>query len=215
MLALLKKDFYVLRRTCLVYVGLLLFYIAFGAISGNFMMFEMMFLLLALMLPVTSMSYDERSNWNKYGMSLPVSRRLVVLSKYVFAGGAMVAGIAFGAAIVVVNAVLNHQALTAGTFSEPLFYACVGLFLTDISMPVMYQFGTEKGRYFMMLLIWGIVLVPIVLKKLFEVDLYQLVEQLIGGMDSGLLLVLFAAVAVLTMVSAAVSVAVFERKELS
>ncbi len=39
MLALLKKDFIVLKKSCAVYLALLVFYTIFGAVNGDFSMF--------------------------------------------------------------------------------------------------------------------------------------------------------------------------------
>ena len=78
MLALLKKDFLVLKKSCAVYLALLVFYTIFGAVNGDFSMFNaFVVLMITIMLPVTSLSYDERTKWDVYGMSLPVSRRTV------------------------------------------------------------------------------------------------------------------------------------------
>lgn len=215
MLALLKKDLFILRKTCLVYIVMLLFYIVFGAVSGNFAMFQSFVVLVTMMLPVTSMSCDERSHWDKYGLSLPLSRHSVVFAKYLFTGLAMVAGMGFSAVVMVVYAVLTHQPLTAELFSLPLLFTCIGLAMADIGLPLIYLLGTEKGRYAMASLIWGIALIPVLLVKLFGIDVYQFFEDAFVAMSGSVLAALAAGTAVLTVLSVLFSAAVYERKEFS
>ena len=216
MLALLKKDFFVLRKTCMLYMGIMLFYIALGVLNGNIAMFQVMIVLTALLLPITSMSYDERASWNKYGMSLPLRRRTIVLSKYAFAAAATGISVAFSAAVVAVYAVLRHEALTVDVLIHPAVFACLGLIIMDIGLPIVFWLGSEKGRYAVTALIWAIALAPMVLKKAFAIDVYDAALELFAALNGeSLFLLLLAGTAVLTAGSILLSAAIFERKELA
>ncbi len=214
MVALLKKDFFVLRKTCMIYLFMLLFYVAFGVLSGNMEMFQMLFTLVGMMLPITSISYDERAKWDKYGLSMPLDRRMIVLSKYVFTWIAMGFGAAFSAVTLTLFAVFTHEPITIQLYQPSLLFTCLGFVLADFGIPIIYHLGTEKGRYAMMGLIWGVVLIPVFLVKVFNINVYDWVEGSVTVLSTGWAI---AAVSVstvlLTLVSLLVSFAIYTRKE--
>ncbi|RKJ82015.1 ABC-2 transporter permease [Butyricicoccus sp. 1XD8-22] len=216
MFALLKKDLYTLKRTYLLYVGMLLFYLFFDMVSGNEGNFFLAFFaVFTMMLPATSMTLDEQAGWDGYGMCLPIRRRTVVLSKYAFHTIAMFAG--YG--IIVLAATIYHFVQTGEFGLEilmmPVIFGCGGLLVSDLLLPLMFKLGAEKGRYVLVGVVWGLALVPVMLVKLIGVDLYAFAEGAAAGLDTGMLLVLIVAATVfLTVASAAVSIAIYNRKEL-
>ncbi len=217
MLALLKKDFLVLKKSCAVYLALLVFYTIFGAVNGDFSMFNaFVVLMITIMLPVTSLSYDERTKWDVYGMSLPVSRRTVVLSKYAFTWTAALCCAGISLFVNTAFELVNSRGLSPDVLSQPLMLAGIGLLVNDLSMPVMYQFGVEKGRYIMMGGIWVIALGPMIIMKVFEMNLYDALEGIYLRLNSiGIAAGLLAVVVVVTALSLMLSTAIYERKELS
>ena len=204
MLALLKKDIFTLKRNCAVYVGIMmLFYIAFGIFNDNFAMYHFFFILITLMLPVTAMSFDEKCRWDLYGMSMPLSRRAAVLSKYLLTGISAVFGIFFGTLVMAISALMHGEPLSIGLLAQPLAFALFSVLIADFALPIMFHFGTEKGRLAMVLIIWGIALVPYAAQKF------------AAGLGFGVFLLMLAAAAVVaTLVSSQLSITVYQRKEL-
>lgn len=83
MSGLLVKEYYTLRRYFKQYI---LLYIFFGVISiymESLIYFQAMVTMSMSMLIFTGMSYDAMAGWDKFVMTMPVSRKEVVLSKYV------------------------------------------------------------------------------------------------------------------------------------
>lgn len=215
MLALLKKDLFVLKKTGTIYLVIVAFYFIFGVVNGEFSMLQIFLMLFVLMLPITAMSYDERAKWDKYGMCLPVKRRAMVTSKYVLIGLMLAASILLIEAITVVYLIIAGQPVTGAVLAQPVLSACVGLLFSDLAMPVMFRVGTEKGRFVVIGLVWAVVLIPVMLLRL-GVDVYGAIERVIACLSGGATLAALAAcAAVLTVVSAAASVAIYNRKELA
>ncbi len=146
MKALLWKDFYQLRAYCR---SMLLVAAVFGAVSlvssDNLFFFSYPIILMGL-LPVSLLSYDERSRWEEFCGCLPVSKRTVVGEKYLL-----------GLLLVVPTALL-FTVLRAvgtgisGTFDLPGLLQLGGLTLSlglmsiELCLPFFFKFGVEKGR---------------------------------------------------------------------
>lgn len=147
MTGLLLKDLYTLRRQGKVILMVAVFYLIFGLAANNLSMFGTIVVLLSAMAPITTMSYDEYNKWDKYVLSMPVSRQSVVLSKYAL-------GITFsvGAAIVLLlaNALVRHSDFKLALLSVIGFTAAANLFLA-IVLPLLFKFGVEKGRILMII----------------------------------------------------------------
>jgi hypothetical protein len=99
---------------------------------------------------MTTLSYDERSKWDRYALTMPISRSDLVFSKYMM--GIVLSFIAF-----VLNFIFQRTAGTAD-FTEALLVSAatmgVGLFFLFVILPVQFKFGVEKGRYIIMLILF-------------------------------------------------------------
>lgn len=107
MKGLIIKDLYNLRKQLVLYIIIGVIYSVIGVVakdSGG-SSFIGLILIFSAMLPITAVSYDERAKWDKYGLTMPVSRRETVAAKYLLgviltAAGALLSfavGLLFGA----------------------------------------------------------------------------------------------------------------------
>ena len=85
MKGLLLKDFYTMARYGRTMLALIGFYVMLAFLGQPASFVGAMLVFLCAMLVISSFSYDEYGKWNKYCLSLPVSRRQIVGSKYLFA----------------------------------------------------------------------------------------------------------------------------------
>lgn len=148
MKALVLKDLYVLWKQMRIFI-LVLLVIAFG--NGAFG--SVFIVIWAAMLPYTAMAYDERCKWDQMAAMMPYSTRDLVLSKYVLGWvctGA--AGILAAVVQVLVKAVTVSPG--AGTLTSVLMGICASVCVLDITLPLMFRFGVERGRLVMFLLIF-------------------------------------------------------------
>ena len=146
MKALLMKDFYTLWRQLRVYLLVMLVISVFNGSFGNIFI-----TIWAALLPYTAMAYDERSKWDQLAAMMPYSTRDLVLEKYVFGwlcigSAAVLSGLIGG-----VLAVILHRSFS-GAFL--LLSVCTALCVLDLTLPLMFRFGVEKGRLAMFLVIF-------------------------------------------------------------
>ena len=149
MKGLLIKDFINLKKQGKVMLALIIFYIAFAIFEKNTGILNAIIVLVAILMPVTSLAYDERDKWNRYALSMPVSRRQLVGSKYVLGMGTCVVG-----AILVFLLSLAVEPLMVESSVSQMFLisygVCViGILLLSLFLPLLLKFGVEKGRLVM------------------------------------------------------------------
>lgn len=146
MKGLLLKDFYMTVKYCRI---LLVFIVIFSAASladGNMGFFSTFPVLMAGMLPVTLLSYDEKEKWHIYSGTFPYSRTQIVSSKYVFGLLATLAALVLSASVLAV------RSYTSGTFAAVSFLSTVagmlaaGLAGSALVLPFIFKLGAEKGR---------------------------------------------------------------------
>ena len=96
MIALLKKDIFVMDKQMRLLVILALLFNLIPSASSLGATYAM---LIALMLPMSTISYDERCKWDRYAAMLPWTPQQIVGSKYVLSYGAL----ALGAALIILG----------------------------------------------------------------------------------------------------------------
>ena len=159
MWGLITKDLKNLKAQAKLFVILGILYLFLGIQSGNFIMFGGFFILMASIIPITALAYDERSKWDKYALTMPLSRTQLVLSKYLL-------GLLLSIFITVVTAIIQcffMPPLEAVITAFALFGA--GLLITAILMPITFKLGVEKGRVIMMVVFILPAILGVVLSK--------------------------------------------------
>lgn len=151
MTALLRKDLYVAdKQMRLVVVLALVFSVipqmeTFGATYA---------LVLAFLLPISTITYDEKCRWDRYAAMLPYRPGQIVGSKYVLSLLSMV----FAAAVILLGraaqGLISGQAPDwPGALELMSALAAMVLIMTDLGIPLSYRFGVEKGRVVQMTLL--------------------------------------------------------------
>lgn len=145
MKGLLLKDLLNLKNIGRTYVLILIFYAFLSFFNGSSAMLGGFLAILAAMLPITAMSYDERAKWDKFALTLPVSRKDVVWSKYLLgliaSAAAFVLCLPFG--------LLAKEPFSDTLLMNLLFFG-IGIFYQSILLPILFRVGTEKSRIIMM-----------------------------------------------------------------
>ncbi len=107
--------------------------------------------ILCSMMIVTTFSFDDNSNWNRYAMIMPVSKSNLVAGKFItlliFSAIGTICGLIIGTVGGLITGKIVFQ--PEGIF-ELLFLALAALVAAMIfggmSIPLVFQFGAEKGR---------------------------------------------------------------------
>ena len=136
--------------------------------------------MLSLMVPATLMSSDYAYGWDKLSLSLPVSRRDVVSSKFAISLLVNLTVVALG-----MICIAGMNAFGGDAMAEDMMgmLACeaVVLALMGIEIVLVLQFGPERGRYFLIAVVWVPIIVLTVVKKH---PAFDKLVQAVGGMDS-------------------------------
>lgn len=215
---LILKDFYSIRGYLIRQIGLLLvIYLIIGVAMKTMSMLPAMLMLGVTMSLISIFSLDESSRWNAYALTLPITPRDLVISKYlIYYGGMYAVGLLaslFSAAVDTVlfpngeDAVENLILGVGGGLAILIIYSLV----ISVDIPLYLKLGIEKSRIPTTLTF----LVPFV--AIFPTVSYW--GPWLANMDWSsvnwpvVILISLAALAVIVLVSCRVSIRIMEQKE--
>lgn len=146
MIGLILKDIYTLKSQAKIYLILAIVYGIYGAAVGDITFIFSVITMMSAMLPITLMAYDERSKWDKYCITMPVSRKSIVLSKYILSFSCL--GI-----ILLVTEIFTiiSEGISIEAIMMPICICSVGVFFISVLMSIIIKLGVEKSRLLMML----------------------------------------------------------------
>lgn len=149
MSGLLLKDFLNSRKYLKTMLLFTAFYTIFAFSFDDSSVINIMLILLFMMVPISSFSFDEMAKWDKYALAMPITRKDMVLSKYIFAFSFIVIGIIISISFSVVFALFKDiNVLEQLKFNYVFFVgACI---IISVLFPLIYKFGVEKSRLFLM-----------------------------------------------------------------
>ena len=141
MKSLLLKDFYVITKQLKIF---LIIIPVIALTTGEAM--STLSILLGAVLPMTAIAYDERSKWNELAAMMPYSKFDLIFSKYLLGYLCM-----FGAALLVfIGQIIgknNGIVVIDDDINVLLFAVMGGLIFIAINTPILFKFGSEKGRF--------------------------------------------------------------------
>lgn len=182
-------------------------------------------------------AYDDQNGWGRYRLALPVSRRDVVLARYaavVTLGliGALVGLVASLAVMGIASAVdlpggisaslaLDYESVASMLFATAVCFL-VGSGVVSVVVPVYFRFGQTKATQMLPTVLVILFVAPIFLSSAFGLlddgffaiisDVLEHAETLSGVVGS--MIVFLASSLFLLLVSAAVSLRLYSKREL-
>ncbi len=153
MKGLLLKDWYMMKKYCRYYLFVSIGFIILSMMSSGDMFFVFYPCLLAGMIPVNLLGYDERSRWTEYVGTLPYTKTQIVSAKYLI-------GLFTQIALLTVICIAQGVKMgIEGTFVLKEFLLLMMLLLIMASvassptLPFVFKYGVEKGRaaYYVMI----------------------------------------------------------------
>ena len=119
------------------------------------------------MISLSTFSYDEISKSNKYILTLPVTRKEIVLEKYILAIGATILGGLLGFIVtLLVGNIMNYvrpDNLIDINIETLLTTSLGGMFgialIQSIQIPSIFTWGAEKGRIQMFIVLFFLILI--------------------------------------------------------
>jgi len=153
MKGLLLKDWYMMKKYCRYYLFISIGFIILSMMSSGNMFFIFYPCLLAGMIPVNLLGYDERSRWTEYVGTLPYTKTQIVSAKYLI-------GLFTQIALLTVICITQGVKMSIeGNFILKEFLVLTMLLLimasvaSSLTLPFVFKYGVEKGRaaYYVMI----------------------------------------------------------------
>lgn len=146
MKGLLLKDFYLSWRYCRAFLVIVAVFLAVSFTGDDNIFFLIYPIMIASVIPMTLLSYDEHDKWTAYSGTLPYTRVQLVSTKYLV-------GMCFGSvAFLISMAATTVRMILGGGFVLEQF-ALVGTALLVLGclgpaliLPYVFKYGAEKGR---------------------------------------------------------------------
>lgn len=213
MKGLLKKEWFVLwNKPIMILIPLILFTVM-GITSKNFFMIMYLPLYVGI-LPVSLITTDETSRWERFALGMPYSRKELVSAKYLMSlmlvlGGVLLTSVILVAVMSSALTVPQMLLLIAASFT-------VSLVLPSVLLPLNLKFGTARARLALavLLAVFGCMAAAAFNTENGD-DSFNVIAWLTKLQFSPQLLALLfvAAAAVIMAVSWAVSVMIYRRKQ--
>ena len=152
MKSLILKDLYNIGHNAKSMFFMLLVFAFFIIPFGGPEAYIIMSGILCSMMIITTFSFDDNSKWMKYAMVTPVTKKDMVVSKFVvlliFSASGAVTGLVIGS----IGGVIVHKVnfSNINNVLTLLFVSAVSLVIAEIfgsiSIPLLFKFGAEKAR---------------------------------------------------------------------
>ncbi len=209
MVGLIYKDLMVMKKTLLIYRIISVFYGFLDILNGRTGMMFAMVLIASTMVPISSIAYDERSKWDKIVNTTPLSRKEVVIAKYLLALVLTVVSVI----IVFVVYLFKPGMPLAENAGTVIVMGLMAMFYQAMLIPTIIKFGSEKGRMIMMVILFAPIVLLMAVAQIGIIDLSALVMFL----EANTAMLPFITVAVIAAVyigSVLLSVRIYEKKDL-
>ena len=216
---LITKDILQLKnykKTLIVFI--LIFILT--SISGKSGVENMLAIILTLgfgMFSMASFNYDELNKTDRYILTLPLTKKQVILSKYILVICSTIIGSIIGIILgFIVTFVINKQ---FPNIEELISVGLGGIFgiglIQAIQIPCVYKWGAEKGRIQMVIVtaIVALFVIGIVFatkKANIQIQINNIIEKI----SAFLPLILVVATLIMYYISYRISYKIYDRKEL-
>ncbi len=209
MKGLILKDLLLVKsniRTIIIVLFIFLITI-FNDVSSITLLFPLFSIIMCL----TTFSYDEYNKWDAYAITLTNNRKLVIKSKYVFTIMMLIITslLAFIVNIIVgnINGNLNIEEITSNVL-EGLFGILVFI---SIMYPIIYKFGIEKARIFILVICFAL---TFVLGYLFRnIDINMSSNSIIKFLDTYLIVIIPILSIIVLFISYLISYKFYSKKD--
>ncbi len=209
MKGLLIKDFLLLKKTGRIFLMLMVLYLVMTVFMDTDLGPMMVFI--CGMLSISTFAYDEQAKWDGFALTMPVSKRDLVLAKYVLAIILCFTGAAAGAILSIAGSLDAPFVDMKGILAASGIALCASYLFNSLALPLLYKFGAEKSR----LILLACYALPLIGASLVMNELEKSAATLLrfqSLLDLGALLLPFITIGAL-LTSYLVSLHIYNRKD--
>lgn len=156
MTGLVKKDLYLslsMFKSYVVVAAVFAALTAFGIYDISF--FVTYVSVMCIMIPVNLFAYDEQARWDKYAAALPSGRAGVVKARYLLTilvcAGSLVFSLLLQLIVALVSGAQGQERVDL--LLSGLLPAAYGCFMNAILLPLLFRFGSQKARLYLILVL--------------------------------------------------------------
>lgn len=208
MIGMMKKDLFMIKnnyKSILIALAIYVFYsIQFDMDMSFFLPF------MGLMICISTFSYDDYNNWHIYATSLPQGKINIIKSKYItticITILLTILSILLSFIIGSVRGTLNIDESLSNIMGE--LFAII--FMMSLLFPILFKYGSEKGRIAMMTIGFGMFGLIILLSKVVKVEISK---NLINFLDSYFVIIFIIGLGIMIAISYYISKKVYLKRE--
>lgn len=157
MKGLLLKDLFNLNGQLKVYIVFPLLAVFFAYQAQDMTTMTLYVSMMTMFIVISACAYDEHADFHPYALTLPITKKELVLSKYILGFIVMI-----GAWLIcLIGTILMISIFGTAHFAnfefknyfiESVMVALTANALTCLLLPLMFKYGTEKARIYMVVL---------------------------------------------------------------
>ena len=150
--ALIYKDVLVLWKKQKLLLLMMIMFFSFAALELGYEFFAIYPAVALCTMSLNTISFDEKSGWEKYAAALPYGVRRIVTAKYLLTLGGIVAATALYLLSGLICSLIRRtgMSLPVDGFSAILFASTASM---AVMLPVTLCFGMEKSRIIYLILV--------------------------------------------------------------
>ncbi|MBR4409696.1 MAG: ABC-2 transporter permease [Firmicutes bacterium] len=212
MKGLLLKDFYTVKSMWkyILFIAIVFSLSFWGRGDGTL---AAMFSFISTILLINSLAQDEMDQWNKIALTMPLTCRQIVISKYIFAMLVCIFGTAGGLLLTLIARLLNMSEFAVQIQIVLLGSAvssAVILLVIALMIPTNLKFGVQKSRYLLLVF----VVIPVLLGALADAAGFEMPDMVyFGGSTAEASILVILALVLIVFASFRISVRIMEKKE--
>lgn len=163
MKGLILKDLLNLKSSFKMLGVMILFFAVAFLSQRNGVVFGIIIMMFAMMV-VTTISCDDLAKWDAYALTMPVTRKEIVLSKYLVMALLNTLGAVLSVIVGIVGSFFIKQSFDQEILVIVGLVYLIAFIFGSLIIPLIYKFGTEKAR----LMLFLCALLPTALMLLLE-----------------------------------------------
>lgn len=144
MKGLLLKDILNFKKQGLMFLFLIALWFFIGIKNKDMYYLSGIIAMMTLLVPITVISYDEKAKWERYALTMPISKGTVVVSRYLLTIAISVVGGVFS----IIAGLMISTSIKEVLFTN-MSVISIGLLIIAFAFPFIFKYGVEKGRLIM------------------------------------------------------------------
>lgn len=149
MKGLVLKDLLNLKQQAKIYLLIVAIWFGIGFADKNASFFSGVTMMLTILIPMTAIGYDDKAKWDRYALTMPISKTQLAISKHLL-------GLLCAFAGMVLSLLFQLIAIGVPEMTDLIKYISIsslGIIILSILLPLIFYYGIEKARLLFLIVI--------------------------------------------------------------